>query len=234
MPDDIQTEPAANEMPAVRCSHTRMVPLDEMRPHPKNPNRHPQDQIALLAKVIRYHGWRHPILVSNRSGLIVAGHGRYAAATLLGCREVPVDFQDFATEADEIAYVIADNAIAELADMHGKQLESLLKSLDRAGLDAELAGIIEAAEKDFEPEAQYPIAPKMQEHYDYVVVFTTNEMDFAFLKELFDLETVQSYKKSGVGIGRAITFQKFYERIRANRDSFNVAGQQHDDAPAGA
>jgi ParB-like chromosome segregation protein Spo0J len=85
-----------------------MVPLVDLVPNPRNPNQHPEKQIALLAKIIRHQGWRSPIVVSKRSGYIVTGHGRFAAAKMLRLEQVPVDYQDFATEADEYAHLIAD------------------------------------------------------------------------------------------------------------------------------
>src|SRR5690606_246947 len=97
-------------------------------------------QVALLAKVIRHQGWRAPIVVSTRSGFIVTGHGRYEAAKALGLPEVPVDYQDFATEADEWAHLIADNRLAELAEADEMALRSLLSELQSTDLDMDLSG----------------------------------------------------------------------------------------------
>jgi hypothetical protein len=52
---------------------------------PGQPNRHSAHQIQLLASIIQEQGWRNPVTVSNRSGLIVRGHGRLEAALLIGC-----------------------------------------------------------------------------------------------------------------------------------------------------
>ena len=98
----------------VWCQHDRLVSIDELKPNPRNPNQHPQAQIELLAKNIRYFGFRHPLTVSNQSGYIVAGHGRLEAAKFLGLEMVPVDFQDFAKPDDELAILISDNVLAEL------------------------------------------------------------------------------------------------------------------------
>jgi ParB-like chromosome segregation protein Spo0J len=76
----------------VYCAFDKLVPTDTLQPNPRNPNQHPDSQITLLAKVITAQGWRSPITVSKRSGLIVRGHGRYAAALRLGTPEVPVDY----------------------------------------------------------------------------------------------------------------------------------------------
>lgn len=102
---------------AIKCAYTDMVAIDELRPHPKNPNKHPPMQVALLARVMRRIGMRQPITVSKLSGYIVRGHGRLAACKALKMPEVPVDFQDYADEAEEMADLMADNRIPELAEL---------------------------------------------------------------------------------------------------------------------
>ena len=124
-------------MPEVYCAHDRMVPIGEMKPNPRNPNIHPGKQIELLAMIIKAQGWRSPITVSNLTGLIVRGHGRYEAARRLECAEVPVDFQDYTNEAEEWQDLLADNRIAELSQVDGDLLCSILQDID---LDVELAG----------------------------------------------------------------------------------------------
>lgn len=119
--------------PEVRCEHTEMVPLSDLKPNPRNPNKHPKKQVRVLSENISMYGWRHPIVVSRRSGLIVAGHGRLAAAKLLGVENAPVDFQDYNSEADELAVLLADNLIPELAqlDMEAvKEIDYELRELD--------------------------------------------------------------------------------------------------------
>src|SRR5712664_2941605 len=110
----------------IHCSHDRLAPLVELVPNPRNLNKHPARQIALLAKIIMHQGWRAPIVVSNRSGFIVAGHGPYEAARLLGLEKVPVNFQDFAIEADEWAHLSAENRIAQLAETDAEALNALV------------------------------------------------------------------------------------------------------------
>jgi len=76
---------------------------------------------------------------------VVTGHGRLQAAILLGEQLVPVDRQDFASEADEWAHLVADNRIAELADADKSMIADLLKDLDSGGLDMDLTGFDEDA-----------------------------------------------------------------------------------------
>lgn len=74
-------------MSKIYCAHTDVVATDSLIENPRNPNRHPEDQIIALAKIIRHQGWRNPIVVSRRSGFVVKGHGRLLAARMLGLEE---------------------------------------------------------------------------------------------------------------------------------------------------
>ena len=127
----------------VFCAHTDLVDVAKLVPHPRNYNRHPEKQVAKLAKIIDAQGWRHPIVVSNRSGFITKGHGRLAAALLSGWTQVPVDRQDYADEASEWADMIADNRIPELAEVDEEVLAGLMADIDLSGLDVELTGFDE-------------------------------------------------------------------------------------------
>ncbi len=125
--------------PQIHCSYTELADPALLVPNPRNPNQHPKKQIELLAKIIQSQGWRAPVTVSNRSGFVVRGHGRLQAALLIGC-QVPVDKQDYATEAEEWADLIADNRIAELAEIDDDVLVKLLHELDGLNIDMDLTG----------------------------------------------------------------------------------------------
>ena len=101
----------------IKCSHDELVKIGELKPHPDNPNSHDSKQIKLLAKIMKHQGWRNPITVSNQSGFIVTGHGRLLAAKKNKDKVVPVDYQDFDNDGDECAHMIADNKLAELAEL---------------------------------------------------------------------------------------------------------------------
>ncbi len=93
------------------------VPIVEVIPNDKNRNKHPKEQIERLAEIIKYQGWRHPIIVSTLSGKIVAGHGRLEAAKLIGLQKVPVHYQSFLDATQETSFGISDNAIALWAEL---------------------------------------------------------------------------------------------------------------------
>lgn len=124
----------------VFCAYDEIVEAEKIIPNPKNPNQHGENQIDLLAKIIKGAGWRNAITVSKRSGFIVKGHGRYKAAQLLGAPAVPVEYQDYESEAAEYADLTADNRIAELAEMDEDMLADILKEIEESDIPLELSG----------------------------------------------------------------------------------------------
>src|SRR3989475_9224984 len=146
----------------IHCAYDQLVRVADLKPHPKNPNTHSAAQVAAIAAVIEGNGWRAPITVSAHSGFITRGHGRLEAALLLGCEQVPVDFQDYESEQPELA----DNHLAELAEIDEDRLVGVLKELQAAGHDVGLAGFTEdevarltAVEEEI---AQLEPIPKME------------------------------------------------------------------------
>jgi hypothetical protein len=129
-----------------------MADLVSLVPNPKNANRHNDQQIQLLAKIMKFQGWRHPIVVSKRSGFIVAGHGRLMAAKLNGWTEAPVDEQDFENEAAEVAFLVSDNTIAELAETDLAKVQDLVLEMPK-DFDIDLFGIpnLHIGPMDFPP-----------------------------------------------------------------------------------
>ncbi len=146
--------------PPVNCAFDELVSLERLVPNPRNPNQHPQAQVALLAKVIAHQGWRSPVVVSRRSGFIVSGHGRYEAAKVLGVINVPVDYQEFATDADEWAHLVADNRLAELGQMDDRALVELLNQIRAEGGEPELAGFDDDALAAILTDAAGPTPPQ--------------------------------------------------------------------------
>jgi len=132
----------------VRCCHDKLVPVGQLREHPMNPFKHPELQVQKLALLIKFHGWRYPIAVSRRSGLIVNGHCRLAAARLLNFNLVPVDVQYFKNEGDELAHLLADNVIQEFKELSKAKMGDALVELDQFNYPQELTAIgpTEAAE----------------------------------------------------------------------------------------
>jgi DNA modification methylase len=116
----------------------KMVRINELKPHPKNPRVHPDSAIEKLERSIKEFGWTNPILVSAE-GYLLAGHARLKAAEKAGISEVPVIYLPLEGAKAE-AYLIADNRLQDETDWDYEKLKDLLQELDTGELDLELTG----------------------------------------------------------------------------------------------
>jgi len=123
----------------IKCAHTDLVDIETLVPNPRNPNQHSDEQIKFLAKIIKFQGWRDPIVVSKRSGFMTKGHGRLMAAKLNCWDKVPIDKQNYNSEAEEYADMVADNEIARLAQTNLSMIYEDVANFPE--LDLELLGI---------------------------------------------------------------------------------------------
>jgi ParB-like chromosome segregation protein Spo0J len=64
------------------------LPVDQLRPWPRNARTHSRKQIKQIAESIRRFGFTNPVLIDGENR-ILAGHGRVDAARQLGMTTVP-------------------------------------------------------------------------------------------------------------------------------------------------
>lgn len=123
----------------IKCKYDELVDPKSLKPFPKNRNKHTQDQIIRLAKLIHYQGQRAPIIVSNLSGCIVKGHGTRDAIIHNDWQKCAIVRQDFKDKDQEYAFVQSDNAIAEWAQL---DLAGINEDIPELGpFDLDLLGI---------------------------------------------------------------------------------------------
>ena len=114
-------------------------PISSLRPYAGNARTHSKRQIRQLADSIARFGFTNPVLVAD-DDTILAGHGRVAAAKLLGMTHVPTVRLTHLTAAERRAYVIADNKLALNAGWDQELLAIELQALVDLDFDVELTG----------------------------------------------------------------------------------------------
>ena len=114
-------------------------PTAKLVPYARNARTHSDAQVAQIAASIAEFGFTNPILAGS-DGVIVAGHGRLAAAQKLGIATVPVVILDHLTPTQRRALVIADNRIAENAGWDDAMLQVELTALQDDNFDLSLTG----------------------------------------------------------------------------------------------
>lgn len=148
-------------MSEIKIKDIKLIPIGDLRPNPDNRNSHSNDQIDMLVKHYKEIGMRTPLIVSNQSGVIVAGNGRYAAAIKAGLKEVPVSYQDFDSFNQEYQFGIADNSLGLWSSLDLASIN--LDIQDLGPFDIDLLGI-----KDFsiEPLDKYTEPKEKEEKKD--------------------------------------------------------------------
>jgi DNA modification methylase len=121
------------------------VAIGKLKPAKRNARTHSKKQIHQIAASITEFGFTNPVLVDRRDQ-ILAGHGRFEAAKLLGLPNVPVIRLEHLTEQQKRAYAIADNKLALNAGWDLDILAADLKELSELELpfDIEITGFATA------------------------------------------------------------------------------------------
>jgi DNA modification methylase len=139
------------------------IAVDALKPNARNARTHPKKQVQQIATSIQTFGFVVPILIDeNRT--ILAGHGRYAAAQLLGMTEVPVIEVMGLSSAKKRALALADNKIGANAgwdrEVLALELPELAELLLAEDCDISITGFapveIDQLATDFEEDASDP------------------------------------------------------------------------------
>jgi DNA modification methylase len=125
--------------PATSLFHVEYWALERLIPSPRNARTHSPAQIAEIAGSIRAFGFTNPILASE-DGDVIAGHGRLAAARLLGMAEIPVILLRGLSDLQRRQLVLADNRIALNSGWDLEMLGLELKDLAGFGIDLSSLG----------------------------------------------------------------------------------------------
>lgn len=134
-------------MPTETPEQQQVISCDISTLHPwrQNARKHSKVQLKQIAASIEAFGFTNPVLIDRQQN-ILAGHGRVAAAKLLGWTQVPCLYVEHLSEVQKRAYVLADNQIALNATWDENILSDELQALSDAdlGFDLNLTGFSSA------------------------------------------------------------------------------------------
>lgn len=159
---------------------------NELSGYERNSREHPPEQIAQICASISEFGFTNPVLI-NSNNRIIAGHGRHIAALEIGLETIPCIILDGLTDAQEKAYIIADNKIAlnsswdrellaiELADISEYDFDMELLGFS----DVELMSLLQSDEEKFDPKNYWEDMPEFDQQdvqaYKRIVVHFPNQ-----------------------------------------------------------
>lgn len=99
------------------------VETDSLTPYEGNAKEHPPEQLQQIQLSIEEFGMNDPIAVWGPENLIIEGHGRWLACTLMGMPKVPVIRLDDLTDEQRRAYTLIHNKLTLNSDFNLDKLE---------------------------------------------------------------------------------------------------------------
>ena len=152
-------------------------PVAELRRYDRNPRKHTDEEIDLVAASIKRYGWTVPVLIDENATLI-AGHCRLAAAEKLGLESVPVMVAEGWSDEEKRAYCVLDNQLTIKGEWDGDLLRGELGELQGVGFDLSTLGFSDkeldellggATEEPVDGIEDAP-ASKYEEQYGVIVI----------------------------------------------------------------
>jgi ParB-like chromosome segregation protein Spo0J len=131
------TQPEHGSYSEPNSSRFLYVKVTDISPTTNNPRKHNRQQIRAIATSISAFGFCAPILI-DRDKQIVAGHGRFEAAKLLGYSHVPAVSLEHLDPHRACAYMLADNKLTDRSKWDDGKLAIHLKELSELALDFEI------------------------------------------------------------------------------------------------
>ena len=119
-----------------------LADVKNLIPYARNARTHSEEQVAQIAASIKEFGFLSPIIIS-KDNTILCGHGRFYAAQKLGLQKVPCIKEEYLTETQRRAYILADNKLSLNAGWDNEMLAVELSELQNMDFDLGLTGFDE-------------------------------------------------------------------------------------------
>lgn len=117
----------------VKKKEHKVLPVSELKNHPKNPNKHPASQIEAIAKSIERYGQYYPIIVDEDYN-ILCGHGKKEGLIKLGKKEADVLVMHGLSEKQKLKLLSEDNKIQTLSMVDFSMQEALIREIGEADI----------------------------------------------------------------------------------------------------
>jgi len=111
------------------------IPVAELRPDPSNARKHNARNLEAIRLSLERFGQRAPVVVQRNGMVVRAGNGRLAAARELGWSHLAAVVVD-EPSADAVAFALADNRTAELAEWDTETLATILDTMPAEDMKA--------------------------------------------------------------------------------------------------
>jgi len=208
----------------------RTLPINSVEPSPRNPRQISTMEFAGLKDSLRKFGAVEPLVWNEQSNHIVGGNQRLRAMKELGFEEVTVVVVNLGEMAENALNIALNNpgiqgeyskdVLAMIEEIRDWDLEMydqlrLFEIEKEVGDLADDAEIDESKAKDGPPGTDAPgLELELYEHYDYIVIATSNIQDWNWLTSFFEIEKAKCDRRKSIGLGRAVKAARAIDLIK--------------------
>jgi len=213
------------EMTDIKIVYRDINELNEAEYNPRKINAKQKEQ---MIKSIREFGFVDPIIINinpERKNIIIGGHQRVRAAKAIGYEKIPAIELDLSFEQEkELNLRLNKNGGEFDNDLLNEYFER--QFLLNIGFDEKELGKLQDEFDDkfnsiTNDKAEMPITQKFNESYNAVIIFSDNELDFNWIRNVLELDTAKDYKTSNTGLNQVITvkqFQGIWKKAQKKKD----------------
>jgi hypothetical protein len=188
------------------------VKLEDLTPQERNPRK---GSVTDIVESMREFGQHREVVVQQSTSTVIVGNHVFKAAEVLGWEEIDAFVVDD-DDAKAVRRGIADNAVGDKGTWEEELLGQVLQEVGAVpgydGRDVEKL-LAKLAPKQEKAEPTYPLVPRLNEHYDYVMIFATTETDWVWLQTRLQLRREKSYKSKAVALSHVLTVERFQELL---------------------
>lgn len=188
-----------------------------------NPRKITGKQREDIKKSLTEFGFVTPLVVNineDRKNILVGGNQRLKIAKSMGFKTVPCVEVDLDEEREKELNIRLNKNTAEFDYDLLKEFFERDFLFDVGFTESEIGKTLSEYEEklaEFDNDnCEMPIVQKFNERYNSVLIFSNNEMDFNWLRNVLDLKRKKDYKNTRIGETLVITvqeFQKIWEEI---------------------
>lgn len=199
--------------------------IEELKGADYNPRKLSMKDYKGLRDSLKKFGFLDPVLINTKEGrenVIISGHQRMKAWKELGHDTVPVMELSLELE-DEKELNIRMNRSAGIFDFDKLGMMFSKDKLEEIGFNR---SELEKIESEFQrtlnqfdnTNCEYPIVPRFNENYDYILVVCENDMDNLRLRTVLGVDKMKSYKdykneKDKIGKGYVLPYKEFMAKF---------------------
>lgn len=185
--------------------------ISELKKAEYNPRKLSPKAKKSLRESLKKFGIVDPIIINTneiRKDIIIGGHQRLDQWEALENETIPCVELDLNEEDEKELNLRLNKNQGEFDYRLVESMFNLDTLMDIGFNESDFSAVLSDFEKSLEgidtSDPVYPVSPKFDESYDYVLIFAETQMDFIWLKNVLEIKRKQDYKSQNIGVCKVV------------------------------